>query len=96
MLEQALTGAALGLGLGAVFFAGLWATVKRLPAARSPRLLALGSYVVRMALACAVFVLAGRLGGPCLAAACAAFLAVRLAVQLRLAPWRTAGQGERA
>ena len=96
MLEQALIGTALGLGLGTAFFAGLWATVKRLPAASSPRLLALGSYAVRMVLACAVFVLAGRLGGLCLATACAAFLAVRLAVQLRLAPRRTARQGGEA
>ena len=37
----------LGGVLGAVFFSGLWWTVKRLPRARHPALLALGSLAVR-------------------------------------------------
>jgi F1F0 ATPase subunit 2 len=42
-----LGAAAGGLVLGAVHFGGLWLTVQRLPAARRPALLALGSFVLR-------------------------------------------------
>jgi F1F0 ATPase subunit 2 len=44
-----LAAAALGAGLGAVFFMGLWWTVHRLPVSRHPGTLALGSFVVRAA-----------------------------------------------
>jgi F1F0 ATPase subunit 2 len=38
----------VGMGLGIFYFGGLWVTVKRLPGAPSPGLLALGSFFVRM------------------------------------------------
>ena len=37
-----------GAGLGLLFFGGLWWTVRRLPMARHPAPLALGSLVVRL------------------------------------------------
>ncbi len=39
-----------GIWLGAVYFSGLWLTVRRLPRSRYPVLLLLASYVGRMAL----------------------------------------------
>lgn len=38
----------IGMGLGGIFFGGLWLTLVRLPAARRPVLLALGSLVGRI------------------------------------------------
>ena len=46
----------LGLVLGIFFYGGLWFTVKRLPSARHPALLALGSFWVRMIIVLAGFV----------------------------------------
>lgn len=46
----------LGLALGIFFYAGLWFTVKRLPTARHPALLALGSFLVRTIIVLAGFV----------------------------------------
>jgi F1F0 ATPase subunit 2 len=40
-----------GLGLGSVFFGGLWLTLRRLSASRQPGLLVLGSLVARMGIA---------------------------------------------
>ncbi len=40
---------AVGLGLGLFYFGGLWLTVRRLPAARHPVLLVLGSFLGRTA-----------------------------------------------
>lgn len=40
---------AAGLGLGLIYFGGLWLTVRKLPAARQPGLLAAGSLAGRMA-----------------------------------------------
>ncbi len=50
-LALALAG---GLVIGAVYFAGLWWTVQRLPHARRPWLLVLGSSFVRTVLAVAL------------------------------------------
>lgn len=38
-----------GMGLGLIFFGGLWLTVRQLPTTRMPILLFLGSLLVRMA-----------------------------------------------
>ena len=56
-----LAGALLaGLVAGTVFFAGLWWTVQRLPAAKHPGLLVVGSMLLRTALTLGVFFLAGH------------------------------------
>lgn len=39
-----------GAALGTLYFWGLWVTVRRLPAARRPGLLAMGSFMGRMAI----------------------------------------------
>ncbi len=51
-----------GFALGVLFYGGLWATVRALPTARHPLLLALGSFWGRTGLVVAGFVLlaAGR------------------------------------
>ncbi len=77
----------VGFGLGAVFFGGLWLTVRRLPTARRPTLLALGSFWVRTAVVVAgfVFTMAGRWQN---AAVClAGFVLARIA----LARWAPHG-----
>ena len=44
-----------GLGLGAIFFAGLWWTVLNLASSRRPALLFMGSLLLRMGLSLAGF-----------------------------------------
>jgi F1F0 ATPase subunit 2 len=51
---------AAGIVLGIFFFGGLWMTVQRLPSARHPATLALGSMVIRMATVLAGFLLLSR------------------------------------
>jgi F1F0 ATPase subunit 2 len=48
---------AVGIGLGVVFFGGLWLTLLKLPASRWPTLLMLGSLVGRTAITLAGFYL---------------------------------------
>lgn len=56
-----LTGALLaGWLVGAAFFGGLWWTVRRLPDAKNPGLLMVGSLVLRTTLVLGVFFLVGR------------------------------------
>lgn len=76
----------VGLALGGFFFGGLWWTVRRLPTARHPAALALGSFLVRTAVTAGGIFLAadGRLGP--LAAALAAVLVVRFVAVRRLGP----------
>ena len=67
-----------GATIGVLYFGGLWATVRRLPSARRPGLLALGSFAARAAVAVAGFVL--LLAGDARRAAVAlvGFVAVRI------------------
>lgn len=70
-----------GAGIGTVFFAGLWLTVRTPPSARHPGLLAALSLVVRIALAVAVFVAVARGGAWLRVVAClAGFLVTRWAL----------------
>jgi F1F0 ATPase subunit 2 len=39
----------VGVGIGVVYFGGLWWTVQKLPSSKSPALLALGSFLGRTA-----------------------------------------------
>ena len=48
-----------GVGLGAIFFGGLWWTVRKGVASRQPALWFLGSLLLRMAIAVAGFALVG-------------------------------------
>jgi F1F0 ATPase subunit 2 len=45
----------VGMGAGLLYFGGLWWTVRRLPTARQPALLTLGSFFVRTGLSLAAF-----------------------------------------
>ena len=64
MLEAALILASLAAGvvLGAFYFGGLWWTLRRLPGARRPALLSLGSFTGRLAVCLAGFILLARSG----------------------------------
>ncbi|MFP4055679.1 MAG: ATP synthase subunit I [Candidatus Brocadiia bacterium] len=56
-----LAAAVAGLGLGFVYFGGLWLTLRMLPGSRRPALLALGSFAARMALLLAgIYVVMGE------------------------------------
>ena len=52
----------LGCMMGAFYFAGLWWTVQRLPHARFPGLLTLGSFCLRAGVVILGFLAAGRGG----------------------------------
>ena len=84
-----LTGLAFlaGLVVGQFYFGGLWFTVRRLPTARSPALLALGSFAVRTGVSVLIFYLIS-LGGHWdrLLACVAGFTAMRLILVVRLRP----------
>jgi F1F0 ATPase subunit 2 len=74
-----IAGIPAGAALGLLYFGGLWWTLKRLPAARRPAALALGSYAGRLAACLFVFVLLARVGGwPAVAAVLIAFLLARM------------------
>ena len=87
-IASVLIGLAVGVAVGALFFAGLWQTVRRLPDARRPALFAMGSLLFRVALAAAGFILIARAGWLALLAALLAFLAVRRAAIARWGPGR--------
>ncbi|MBE2202300.1 MAG: ATP synthase subunit I [Anaerolinea sp.] len=51
----------VGILIGALYFSGLWYTVRQLPASRRPALLLIGSYVLRLALLVgAIYLLTGN------------------------------------
>lgn len=68
-----------GIAAGIVFFGGLWWTVQRIPNAKSPALLLLGSSVIRLLLAMVIFYAVMTVGGHMmyLIVAMVAFIAVR-------------------
>lgn len=76
---------AAGVGLGVLYFGGLWLTIRRLPETRHPALLTMGSYLARLALTMAgfYFVMDGQLSR--LIAALAGFF---LARQILVRRWR--------
>lgn len=53
---------AAGIGLGIFYFCGLWLTVRKLPTARRPLVLSLGSFLARLAVVLVgfYFVMDGR------------------------------------
>lgn len=78
---------AVGLVLGVFYFGGLWLTMKRLPGSSHPVLLLLLSYFGRVAvMMCALLLLALGGGWQWLVATLLGFLAVKLAMILRLGP----------
>lgn len=73
-----------GMALGALFFGGLWLTVRRLADGRGGGLFAAGSLLARLAMLAAGLVLAARLG-PAVLLGCGAGLIGARALALRLA-----------
>lgn len=70
-------GAAAGLALGWLYFAGLWWTVQRVPHARRAGVLLMVSFLVRTAFTVAGLLVVLRLGPAALVAALVAFVAAR-------------------
>ncbi|MEA1940458.1 MAG: ATP synthase subunit I [Candidatus Caldatribacteriota bacterium] len=52
----------IGLGLGILYFAGLWLTLKNMNQVRSPILLTLGSFILRTAVIFLVLIFVARKG----------------------------------
>lgn len=69
-----------GIMLGGAFYGGLWFTVRRLPLARHPALLALASFWIRSALALASFVFLMKEGWQYGLISLAGFTLARLAI----------------
>ncbi|MFA5801334.1 MAG: ATP synthase subunit I [Thermoleophilia bacterium] len=68
-----------GLALGILYFGGLWLTLRRLAASRQAAFLTLGSYLGRLALCLAGFILIARAAGLQGILICtAAFIAARM------------------
>lgn len=87
-----VVGLVCGVALGAAYFGALWLAVRRIPTARSPAVLVLGSYLGRLALAVLGFYAVVRLGGGgSLLAALVGFLVVRHLLIQRVT--RTPGVG---
>lgn len=81
-----VTGALGGAALGALYFGGLWLTLRRVETARRPAALVAGSYLARLGVAALGFGwLASRGIGP-VAAGLLAFVAVRTFLIGKLGP----------
>lgn len=78
-----------GTGLGAIFFGGLWWTVRRCVVSRRPSLWLLGSLLLRMSIALAGFYFVGHRNWERLVACLIGFVMARLAVM-----WLTRSPGE--
>ncbi|MCB2187577.1 MAG: ATP synthase subunit I [Deltaproteobacteria bacterium] len=87
-----LTAAGVGAAAGAVFFLGLWWTVRRLPRSPRPGWLTLASLLVRGAAAAAGFALVMQGDWRRLAACLAGFLLARAAVVRAIRPAGQAGE----
>lgn len=87
LLPLVLAGVA-GMGLGLLYFGGLWLTIRQLPTCRWPAALFLGSFVVRTAVVVIgfYFVMNGRWER--ILACLVGFIMVRLLLVSRLRPER--------
>lgn len=73
---------ASGIALGLAFYGGLWLTVRRLPAARHPALLALASFWMRTISVIAVVLLIVPRGWPACAELLCGFVLGRILVSV--------------
>lgn len=73
-----------GLALGAIYFGGLWLTLRRLVRCRQPAFLAFGSYFGRLAVCFAGFYLISKVAGMQGLLVClAAFIIMRMVLVRR-------------
>lgn len=70
----------LGAALGAIFFGGLWWTIRKAVGSRAPALWFFGSLMLRMSIALAGFYVVARDHWPRLLMCLLGFIAARLAV----------------
>lgn len=75
-----------GLGLGLIYFGGLWLTVSRLQEVRRPGLWMAGSFIVRLAITLAGFYLATGCRWDRLSVCLLGFLFVRWTMVRRIKP----------
>lgn len=85
-IAQLAGAVAAGAAVSALYFGGLWLTVRRVPTSPRPHLLAFGSFAVRAAAVVAVMVLIARAHWQLLVAAMAPFVVARMVLIRRLAP----------
>jgi F1F0 ATPase subunit 2 len=90
---QILLAGSVGVGVGVVYFGGLWLTVRRLPDARRPALLLLGSVVGRTVLTLLGFYLVMGARWERLLACLAGFILARMVLVRRLGPPHAAPGG---
>jgi F1F0 ATPase subunit 2 len=76
----------IGAGLGLFYFGGLYWQLRTLGRFRRPKTAFFAGYLVRLAVALAVFYAVLRLGLPAFAAAFIAFILVRVVLIRRLGP----------
>ena len=67
-----------GAAVSVFYFGGLWLTVRRLPTAKRPHLLMVGSFAARTVVTVAVIALLARLDWQLLAACMVGFIATRI------------------
>ena len=91
---QLLLAGPVGVGLGIVYFGGLWLTVRRLPDARWPALLLLGSMLGRTALTLLGFYLVMDARWERLLACLAGFILARMVLMRRLRSPHLAREGQ--
>jgi F1F0 ATPase subunit 2 len=78
---------AAGSAVGAAYFTGLWATVRRLSTARNPAVLVFASFALRLGVAAVAFLaIAGAGGWAWTVAALTGFMLARAVVVRRLGP----------
>ncbi len=85
---QLAVAVAAGAVAGLVYFGGLWWTVRRLPTARRPVALSLGSFALRTAAAVAIIFFAAREHWLLLVVCMAALVVVRTVMVRMLGPAR--------
>ena len=85
-IVEIVVAAFAGITLGCFYFMGLWWTVKRLPSARRPVLLNMGSFLLRMVVALTGFYLILGRGWQTLAASLLGFIAARVLLVRRFGP----------
>ena len=96
IIDILLVAAALlvGAALGLFYFGGLWWTVRRLPTARSPALLMLGSVLLRAAVTVGVILLVSWGHIERIIAAMVGFTVIRIVLRKKLGPDAIAADAE--